>query len=462
MDVQALRRQIEGAVVHRSDRGYDNTRRALCWNTYLSPSVPEAIVQVASDRDVVATVSFARAHGARIAISGGGHGLCAAVPTDATLLLDLSRLDGIAIDAASRRALVGPAVRNRDFAHALGSQSLAFPYGHCSTVALSGYLLSGGFGWNSGEWGPACFSMEAVDVVLANGTLVTATDTRHADVLWAARGSGAGFFGVATRYSLALYPQPASIATSTFVCALDRAPAIAAWLAQRSAGLGRNLEIMLALTGAPPPLAGACAADRGMACILTVTAFSERERDGRSTLSQIEDCPALDGCYAQTLHQPASFATLFDGMDQLFPAQHRYLAHTVGSDREPGALLASLITHVRSAPSQQSLILCPILAPPPADAPAPPPAAFSLTPPTFVMAYAIWPDAAADAANVAWHEDVVATLEPFVACHYIGETDINERPQRTARCFSPANWQRLQDLRRQYDPDGLFRSVAYS
>ena len=77
-----------------------------------------------------------------------------------------------------------------------------------------------------------------------------------------------------------------------------------------------------------------------------------------------------------------------------------------------------------------------------------------------MMAYAVWNDARADAGNQAWHQAVVDSLEPFTTCHYIGETDIGADPQRAARCFSPANWPRLQHLRRQYDPDGVFRSLV--
>lgn len=455
MDLQSLRGRLSGTMVQRADAAYAQVRRSLSWNTYLSPGNPAAIVRVASDRDVIAAVEFARTHDLQIAISGGGHGLCGAAPSDDALLLDLSGLGTVSIDAAARRASVGPVVRNRDLANQLGAHGLAFPYGHCSTVALSGYVLSGGFGWNSGEWGPACFSVEAIDVVLADGSFVTATDTQHPDVLWAARGGGAAFFGIVTRYRIAVYRQPV-ILTSTFVYPLAQAVEVGAWLWQRRADFPAHLEVMVALTGAPPGVTGR----DDMACIVSAAAFAASADEAGAALALLEDCPAIDRCQQRTLRQPASFTALFDGMDRMFPAQHRYLAHTAGSMHEPATLLAAIEPHVRRAPSPQALILCPIMAPPPAGAPAPPPAAFSIAPRTFMMAYAVWPDAGTDAAARAWHDAAVDALEPLTNCYYIGETEVAARPERAARCFSPESWERMQRLRRRYDPDGLFRSLV--
>jgi FAD/FMN-containing dehydrogenase len=199
-----------------------------------------------------------------------------------------------------------------------------------------------------------------------------------------------------------------------------------------------------------------------MACVVDATAFAETEDEARAALARLDDFPLVGRCYERTLYRPSSFTALFDGMDQWFPAQHRYLAHTVGSERGADELLAAIETHVRRPPAPRALILCPIIAPPPAGAPAPPAAAFSIAARTFLMTYAIWDDARADAANHAWHQAVVDTLEPFADCYYIGETNIAARPERAARCFSPANWQRFQSLRRQYDPEGLFRSLVPS
>jgi FAD/FMN-containing dehydrogenase len=75
-------------------------------------------------------------------------------------------------------------------------------------VSLGGFLLQGGFGWNSRLWGPACCSILGMDIVTADGELVHANESENADLFWAARGSGPGFFGVVTRFHLCLQPRP--------------------------------------------------------------------------------------------------------------------------------------------------------------------------------------------------------------------------------------------------------------
>ena len=141
----------------------------------------------------------------KIGIRGGGHNWCAAALQEGGILLDLSRLNQVEIDPEARAATAEPVVTSRFLAKELAKHGLAFPVGHCPCVPLSGFILSGGLGWNAGEWGISCFSLLSVDVVTADGSLVTASETENTELLWAARGAGPGFFGVATKYRVRLY-----------------------------------------------------------------------------------------------------------------------------------------------------------------------------------------------------------------------------------------------------------------
>ena len=87
--------------------------------------------------------------------------------------------DAVSIDAAASTAAVGPGVRGSDLLAGLREHELFFPVGHCQGVALGGYLLQGGFGWLSRIFGPACMSVEAIDVVTADGELVRADEERN-------------------------------------------------------------------------------------------------------------------------------------------------------------------------------------------------------------------------------------------------------------------------------------------
>ena len=208
MELTELRNRIQGNVTTSADAGYKAVRRSMVWNQLVPQRRPRAIVQVASKDDVVEAVRFARTNRLKLAVRGAGHSWVGYSLYDDSLLIDLGRLNEVSIDHKARVAVIQPAVRSRDFSRLLAARGLAFPVGHCPTVAMSGFLLNGGLGWNCNGWGPGCFSIDAAKVVMADGNLVSASETQNSDLLWAVRGAGPGFFGVVTEYTLRLYPAP--------------------------------------------------------------------------------------------------------------------------------------------------------------------------------------------------------------------------------------------------------------
>jgi FAD/FMN-containing dehydrogenase len=143
---------VAGSVFQRGQPGYEEARCAAVWNARKPEREPELIVVAQSTADVVSAVRFARAQGLKLAVRSGGHSWFGASIRDSGLLLDLSQLDAIEIDADARSAAVQPAARSRQLATALAPHRLAFPVGHCASVALGGYLLAGGLGCNFGSW----------------------------------------------------------------------------------------------------------------------------------------------------------------------------------------------------------------------------------------------------------------------------------------------------------------------
>jgi FAD/FMN-containing dehydrogenase len=137
----------------RGETGYEDVRRGLLWNARTPGRFPELIVQPRSVDEVVEAVGRARSRDLGVAVRSGGHSWCGAPLRDGSLLVDVGRLDAIEIDLGARRAVVGPAAETGALVERLSRFNLAFPAGHCPTVALGGYLLAGGFGWNYGIWG---------------------------------------------------------------------------------------------------------------------------------------------------------------------------------------------------------------------------------------------------------------------------------------------------------------------
>ena len=165
----------------------------------------------------------------RIGVRSGGHSWAGNHVRDGGLLLDVSGLDEVSVDAEAMTAAVGPGCRGNDLLEALAAHDLFFPAGHCPGVALGGYLLQGGFGWNGRVHGPACMSVEAIDVVTADGELVRADEDQNADLLWAARGAGPGFFAAVTRFHVRLYRRPKVIANGVYLYPVELLEEVFPW-----------------------------------------------------------------------------------------------------------------------------------------------------------------------------------------------------------------------------------------
>jgi FAD/FMN-containing dehydrogenase len=249
---KALQAHVAGKVTAIGDPAYEDLRRALVWNEPAPGRRPTLICRAATEHDVMAAVDFARAHRLKVAVRGGGHNWVGFSLRDHSLLIDLGELKRvISIDAKAHTATVQPAVRGRELNAALAKSGFAFPVGHRPTVPLSGFLLNGGLGCNFGGWGPGCLSIEAANVVTADGRLVVASDTRHPDLLWAIRGAGPGFFGVITQYRLKTRPTPRAITACDYFYAMERMDAVGAWAASIAGKMPKEVELTLFCTAAP-------------------------------------------------------------------------------------------------------------------------------------------------------------------------------------------------------------------
>ena len=375
MDFESLARSVEGRVIGRDDPDYESTRRALVWNEFAPERRPDVIVCVAGVPDVVAAVDFARGHGLRLAVRSGGHAWCGAALRDGGLLVDVGNLDGIEIDGARGTAAVGPGVVSLELARRLARDGFAFPLGHCGAVRVGGYLLGGGLGWNPGAWGPACASVEAVDVVTADGRLLRAAADEHPDLFWAARGGGVEFCGVAVGFRLRLQPLPRAIVSSTFVHPIEATEAVARFADEATKLVAPNIESTIVLTagsvsGAP-------------SCTLTATAFCDEETTARAALVPLAACPAPSTSRFE--NQATPFDTLYQTVGEAYPERHRYLADAMWSDAPAAEVLGAIRERITVAPSARSHVLCALL--PPMSLPD---GALSMAARLYVASYAVW------------------------------------------------------------------------
>jgi FAD/FMN-containing dehydrogenase len=450
MTIETLRRSIRGTVIAAGDAGYGETRGGLLFNKRNPDRSPAIIVRAACVEDVQETVRYAARHGLKVSARGSGHNFSGIALQDG-IVLDLGALDRIAIDAEARIAEVEPAAKNGVLADALTAHGLAFPVGHCHTVSLSGYLLGGGFGWNSGAWGLATHNVEAVEVVLADGRLIRASEAEHRDVFWAVRGGGPEFFGIVVRYRLRLRSLPTAIRTSLFFYPIEQAREVEAWVTAAMADAPATVEFAAQMQSAPPFVPAA-----GKVVVGIPTIFAESEEEARAELSRIAAL-APAGALAIEEHLPMSFASLYEATATAFYAGERYAVDTQWS-ADAATLFAGLAEAISAAPSAKAFALGVVL-PPAAIAAGLPDTAFSMAGPAFGAAYAIWDEPAEDATNVAWLRATADGLAPITLGHYVGEADL-DRPGWLEACSSPEALGRLRALQALHDPLGVFGRAA--
>ena len=199
---------IQGKIIQSADKDFDRILMATLFNKVRHERKPDTIVEPKNVRDVVQTIQYAKAHRKKISVCSGGHSWSANHLRENSILLKMSHFTSYEINAKEMTAKVGPAVQGSTLLTELYKQKLFFPAGHCKGVCLGGYLLQGGFGWHGRKLGMACENVIGLDIVTADGEVVHASATENADLFWAARGAGGGFFGVVVCFHLKLHTLP--------------------------------------------------------------------------------------------------------------------------------------------------------------------------------------------------------------------------------------------------------------
>jgi FAD/FMN-containing dehydrogenase len=200
--VQELRETLRGEVVAPSDAGYAEAARI--WNG-AHDGRPALVVRCTGAADVIAAVGFARSSGLPLAVRGGGHSVAGFSTVHDGIVIDLSRMNDVRVDAAARRATVGGGAVWADVDHETQAHGLATTGGLVSSTGVAGFTLGGGIGWTMRKFGLGCDNLVAADVVTADGRLVRASESDNPDLLWGLRGGG-GNFGIVTQLELELHP----------------------------------------------------------------------------------------------------------------------------------------------------------------------------------------------------------------------------------------------------------------
>lgn len=431
-----------GQTLRRADAGYEAARRATMWNARLPDRYPDVIVQASSVYDVVAAVRLAKREGLRIGVRSGGHSWSGNHVRDGGLLLDVAALNEVAIYKSTLSAITGPGRSGHELAVLLGRQGLFFPTGHCRGVGVGGFLLQGGFGWNGRALGPACMSVTAIDMVTADGDIVHASADENADLYWAARGAGPGFFGVVTRFHLRLYPRPAVIGCTYQSYPISMLEELFRWAYAIGPEISPQVELQVLMSqqalgvGGPGIEILAPVFADGLCSALRALEFLNKSALRRKAALKV---PFL----------PATVPLMERGVMQHYPDGHRYAVDNMWTHATIDELMPGLHKIAATMPPPPSHMLWLNWRPPATR----PDMAFSLEDDTYIALYGGWKHAHDDARYASFAEERMKELQHLASGCQLADENLGRRP---ARFVSDEKLRRLDQIRAVRDPQNRF------
>jgi len=434
-----------GQFLRRDDAGFADAAVSRIFNQRQPFRRPAAVLRAADVADVAAGVRLAAAEGLRVAVRAGGHSWAAWSLRDETLLIDLAAFTGIDYDEATGTVTVGPAVRGgTDLDPFLAARGRFFAGGHCPTVGLGGFLLQGGMGWNCRGWGWAAESVEAVQVVTADGEVAWCDETVNADLFWAARGSGPGFFGVVTAFRLRTRERFRELTQTTYVYPASVAQDVLGWLHAARHDVPPSVELVA--VGITPPLPPDVSHD-GPVLVVDGVSFD----GGPGSLRALDTCPVADKALVAKVAQPVTIGELRAEQVRANPEGHRYTVDNAYLAGPADALIPALAPAFTGLPTAKSFSLWFDLAHLPAR--PLPDMALSVQGDLYFATYVVGESPAQDTLCQWWVAQAMDRLRPFSAGCYLGDSDLTVRADRF---MSDAAWARFLDIRDARDPARLF------
>jgi FAD/FMN-containing dehydrogenase len=437
---------LRGRVVQPGDADYDASRRV--YNAMIDRH-PRLIVHCRDVADVMNGVNFARDHSLLLAVRGGGHNGGGLGTCDDGLVLDLSGLKGIRVDPAARTVRAEGGCTWGDVDHATHAFGMAAPSGIIGTTGVGGLTLGGGIGHLTRKCGLSVDNLLEADVVLADGRLVTANAQTNPDLYWALRGGG-GNFGVVTSFLFRLHPVDTVVAGPTF-WSLEKAGEVMRWYRDFIAAAPEDLNGFFAFLKVPPvPLFPQALHGRTVCAV--VWCYTGAAAGADAVFKPVREFgpPLLYGV------QPMPFTALQSVFDPLFPPGHQWYWRADFVNELSDAAIAQHERFAALLPTMQSTMhLYPIDGAAhrvkQADTP------FSYRDAQWAeVVVGVSPDPQDAAKITAWTKDYWDALHPYSAGGAYVNMMMDEGDERIRAAYR-GNYARLAAVKRQYDPNNLFR-----
>lgn len=429
-----------GQVILPGAPTYDEVRRV---HNGLVDKRPAVIARCRGMADIADAIRFARSSGLEISVRGGGHNVAGRAVVDGGSMIDLSLMKSVHVNAAARIAIVEGGALWKELNRETQLHGLATTGGVVGTTGVAGLTLGGGFGWLMPKYGLALDNLLAVNLVLADGSLVRASEDEQPDLFWAVRGGG-GNFGIAASFEFRLHPVGPIVMGGLAAFPFAEARQVLHAWRNMTATAPDELMLVAVLTAAPDGsgnrivAVAACHsgdAEEGQAVLNRIRTFGTVVMDQLGPISYTALNGMLDaGSPAGSLnHWKASF----------LPELSDAAIDAMISAEENGSLASQIVLeHFHGAASR-----VPINA-----------TAYALRETGYnTLVLAQWTDRATNAANTAWCRETFAGLQRFAgARRYMNYLDADEEAVAAAAAAYGPNLPRLRQLKKRYDPDNVF------
>lgn len=438
--VAGLTGTFSGQILREADPGYDEARRV---HNGLVDKRPALIARCHGAADVVDAVNLARTHGLEVSVRGGGHNVAGRAVTDGGLMIDLAPMKGIQVDPNARVARAQPGLNWAEFNRETQLHGLATTGGVVSTTGIAGLTLGGGLGWLMGRYGMAVDNLLSVQLVLADGRVVTADDGENPDLFWAVRGGG-GNFGVAVSFEYRLHPLGPTVTGGLAVHPLPAARDVLRFFRDVTVEAPDELTVMVALTHAPdgsgtPIVALALChcgpLEEGAQAVKPIKAFGPPVMDMVGPMPYTAVNQMLDAAYPRGAfnYWKSNFLAGLsdDAIDAMADAY----------DRCPSPMTDLILEPFHGAVTRVGV----------GDTAFP-----HRTEGYNFLVLSQWTNPRDGDRCKAWARETYATMQPFFATgRFVSYLDDDETGDPVAAAYGP-NYDRLRKLKTEYDPTNFF------
>ena len=442
--ISKLREDLRGEVITPEDAGYDAARTVFPGNIDRRPSV---VVRPVDAREVATVVSLARDSGSELAVRSGGHSGPGFGVSEGGIVLDLSALKALDIDADGRTAWAETGLTAGEYTIAAGAHGLATGFGDTGSVGIGGITLGGGIGFLTRKYGMTIDDLLAADIVTADGQLLHVGEDTHPELFWAIRGGG-GNFGVATRFRFRLHDVPSIVGGILMLPATPEV--ITAFIAEAEAAPDELTTIANVMK--TPPMPFVPEQHHGTLAIFALMAYAGDTDAGQRAVAPFR---ALADPLADML-RPMSYPEVY------MPEEEDYHPIAVGrtrfTDHLDEGVAATILDHVSSSTATMAVAQIRALGGAMARVPDDATAFAHRRSRLMVTTACVFEQLDETTTHQAWVDDLADAIgldDRGAYVNFLGE----EGEDGIREAYPDPTWDRLRSIKRRYDPANLFRLI---